>query len=94
MNRTELFIYRLGLIFTVIGIGFAIASLVFVLQQDYFMGLILGLPMLAFIGFGVDFIVKRSYEDLEWLINFLFNPTWDFTGTRPFRNPDDKSPKK
>lgn len=93
MNRTELFIYRLGLIFSVIGIGFAIASLVFVLQQNYLMGLILGVPMLFFIGFGVDFIVKRSIEDVKWLLNYLFNPVWDITGIPPFKNTDDKSKK-
>ena len=94
MHHTKLLIYRLGLIFTIIGVGFAIATLVAVLQKNYFVGMLFGLPMLFFIGFGADFIVKRSTEDVKWLLNYLFNPAWDLTGTPPFKNPDDKSSKK
>lgn len=94
MTRTELLIYRVGLIFTLIGIGFAIATLIAILQQNYFVGILFGLPMLFFIGFGVDFIAKRSTEDVKWLLNYLFNPAWDITGIPPFKNPNDKNPKK
>ncbi len=93
MRNTQLLIYRLGLIFTFIGIGCGIAAFI-VMQGDALLGLLFAVLAVFFVGFGVDFIVKRSTEDVTRLVNFLFKPGWEVTGTPPFRNPDDKSSKK
>ena len=89
MRNTQLLIYRLGLIFTFIGIGCGIAAFI-VLQSDALNGLLLAAIAVFFVGFGIDFIVKRLTEDVMWLINFFFKPVWDLTGTPPFKNANEK----
>lgn len=96
MNRTELFIYRLGLILFSLGIIVGVIAFI-LLKTDPIhplIGFFVAFIAMMFVGFGADFIIKRSTEDLVGFIAFILGATDGHIRTTPFKNPDDKSSKK
>ncbi len=96
MNRTELFIYRLGLILFSVGIIIGVIAFI-LLKTDPthpLIGFFVAFIAMMFVGFGADFIIKRSTEDLEGFIAFILGTATGHIRTTPFKNPDEKTQKK
>lgn len=94
MRNPELFIYRLGLVLCLIGTGFLVTAIAWFILENYFVSMLFGFPAAFLIGFGVDFIVKRSPEDLVRFVVLLLSPFGNTFYDKPFKNSDDKQPKK